>query len=169
MIDEEKHFDEDLDLKVGSKLSADLKALFTPELSVPPEVDRAITDQVHRRLIRRHRPLRLFRWAASVAAAAAVIIFVFMLESTIKEPSPTFDRSMQERDRILSRAGRVVIQADIDHNGRVDILDAFKLARHIKSADRPDIKLDINGDGLVNRSDVDSVAFAAVRLDKGVL
>lgn len=158
MIDEEKHFDEDLDLKGSSKLSADLKALFTPELSVPPEVDRAIMDQAHQRLLRGHRPHRLFRWVAPVAAAAAVIIFVFMLEFTTEEPESALSRS------VLAAA-----QADIDHNGRVDILDAFKLARHIKSADRPDIKWDINGDGLVNRSDVDSVAFAAVRLDKGVL
>lgn len=157
MIDEEKHFDEDLDLKGSSKLSADLKALFTPKLSVPPEVDRAIMDQAHQRLFRR-QPRRLLRWAAPVAAAAAVIIFVFMLEFTMKEP-----------ESALSRSVLAVAQADIDHNGRVDILDAFKLARHIKSADRPDIKWDINGDGLVNRSDVDSVAFAAVRLDKGVL
>jgi hypothetical protein len=114
-------------------------------------------DQAHQRLFCR-QPRRLLRWAAPVAAAAAVIIFVFMLEFTMKEP-----------ESALSRSVLAVAQADIDHNGRVDILDAFKLARHIKSADRPDIKWDINGDGLVNRSDVDSVAFAAVRLDKGVL
>jgi hypothetical protein len=65
---------------------------------------------------------------------------------------------------------------DIDRNGRVDILDAFKLARQIESAGRTEANLslreqgwDMNGDGLVNRNDVDLVASAAVRLDKGVL
>ncbi len=51
----------------------------------------------------------------------------------------------------------------------MDILDAFKLARQIESADSAEIKLDVNGDGKVNRDDVDLVASAAVRLDKGVL
>jgi hypothetical protein len=45
----------------------------------------------------------------------------------------------------------------------VDILDAFKLARHIESADA-DKKWDINEDGVVNGKDVDLVASAAVSL-----
>jgi hypothetical protein len=59
-------------------------------------------------------------------------------------------------------------QADIDRNGKVDILDAFTLARHLE-ADRPtDAMWDFNGDGLIDRRDVDMVALAAVRLNKGV-
>jgi len=50
----------------------------------------------------------------------------------------------------------------------VDILDAFKLARHVESAGAVEAKWDFNADGLVNRKDVDAVASAAVRLDKGV-
>ena len=157
MTDNERHFDEDLDLKVSGKLGVDLNALFKPQLSVPPEVDRAVMNQARQRLLRR-RPRRLLRWAVSVAAAAAVIIFVFTVELAKKEPGPVF-----------SRLDHAVTPADIDQNGRVDILDAFRLARHIESTDRPETKWDINGDGLVNRNDVDSVAFAAVRLDKGVL
>jgi hypothetical protein len=110
-----------------------------------------------------------------VAAAAAVIIFAFSLNLTQK-PGPSTSRT------VLVKAQAI----DIDRNGRVDILDAFKLARHIESADRTKTNLspvsstgqalrkrgwDINGDGLVDRNDVDSVALAAVRLDKnkGVL
>jgi len=47
-------------------------------------------------------------------------------------------------------------------------IDAFRLARHIESASPTKRKWDINGDGLVNRDDVDKVALAAVRLNKGV-
>jgi hypothetical protein len=100
-----------------------------------------------------------------VAAAAAVIILAFSLDLT-QRVEPTADRS------VLARAQAI----DIDQNGRVDILDAFKLARHIESAGSAEESLslrkqgwDINGDGLVNHDDVDTVAFAAVRLDKGVL
>jgi hypothetical protein len=177
MTERKGHFDEDLDLKVSPKLSEDLNTLFKPQFSVPPELDRAVMDQANRRLVQRHWRHRVFRHISlwRVAAAAAVIIFAFSLNLT-QEPGPT-----------TSQSNLVEAQAiDIDRNGRVDILDAFKLARHIESAESTDKSLspvsstgqalrkqgwDINGDGLVDRNDVDLVALSAVRLDKnkGVL
>ncbi len=160
MTEKKGHFDEDLDLKVSPKLSEDLNTLFKPHFSVPPEVDRAVMDQAHRRFVRRQRRSRLFRRAGSIAAAAAVIIFAFSL-NLIEKPGPTTSRSVLVEAQAL----------DIDRNGRVDILDAFKLARHVESAENTEKRWDINGDGLVNSNDVDLVALAAVRLDKnkGVL
>ncbi len=177
MTDKKEHFDEDLDLKVSPKLSEDLNALFKRQFSVPPELDRAIIDKAHQHFIPKHWRHRVFRHVSiwRVAAAAAVIIFAFSLNLTEK-PGPSTSRT------VLVKAQAI----DIDRNGRVDILDAFKLARHIESADRTKTNLspvsstgqalrkqgwDINGDGLVDRNDVDSVALAAVRLDKnkGVL
>jgi len=177
MTEKKGHFDEDLDLKVSPKFSEDLNTLFKPQFSVPPELDRAIMDKVHQHFIPKHWRHRIFRHISlwRVAAAAAVIIFAFSLNLT-QEPGPT-----------TSQSNLVEAQAiDIDRNGRVDILDAFKLARHIESADRTKTNLspvsstgqalreqgwDINGDGLVDRNDVDLVALSAVRLDKnkGVL
>ena len=177
MTEKKGHFDEDLDLKVSPKFSEDLNTLFKPQFSVPPELDRAIMDQANRLLVQRHWRHRIFRHISlwRVAAAAAVIIFAFSLNLTQK-PEPSTSRT------VLVKAQAV----DIDRNGRVDILDAFKLARHIESADRTKTNLspvsstgqalrkqgwDINGDGLVDRNDVDLVALSAVRLDKnkGVL
>jgi len=157
MHDEERHFDEDFEPRVSKKLSADLKAIFEPDISVPPEVDRAIMDRAYQQLIRRQKKRRIFRWSAC-AAVAAVVIFVFTLDIT-RELAPTAFRS-----GIITAA-----KTDIDQNGSVNVLDAFQLARYIESTDRPNMKWDINGDGSVNRDDVDSVAFAVVRLDKGVL
>ena len=163
MTEKREYFDEDLDLEVSPKLSADLDALFKPQLSVPPEVDRAILDRAAqhfagRKFAKSRR--RRFRWVAlwKVAAAAAVVIFAFSLNLTDK-PGPTVDRV------ILAKAGAV----DFDRNGRVDILDAFKLARQIELASDSRADLDINGDGLIDRGDVDMVALAAVSLDKGVI
>ncbi len=155
MTERMEHFDEDLGLRASAKLSADMGALFEPQRPVPPEVDRAVLDRARLHLVRRR-----FRWTTvwKVAAAAAVVIFAFSLDLT-KQPEPTADRSVTAN----------VQTVDIDQNGRVDILDAFKLARHIESAGTATKNWDINGDGLVNRDDVDMVAFAAVRLDKGVL
>ena len=177
MTEKKGHFDEDLDLKVSPKFSEDLNTLFKPQFSVPPELDRAIMDQANRRLVQRHWRHRVFRHISlwRIAAAAAVIIFAFSLNLTQK-PGPSTSRT------VLVKAQAI----DIDRNGRVDILDAFKLARHIESADRTKRNLspvsstgqalrkqgwDINGDGLVDRNDVDLVALSAVRLDKnkGVL
>lgn len=156
MKDKERHFDEDLGLRVSNKLSADLKNLFKADMTIPPEVDRAIMDRAYQQLIHRQKKRRIFRWSACAAAAAAVI-FVLTLDIT-REPRPSAIRS-----------NIIAAKTDIDHSGSVDILDAFQLARHIKSTDHPNMKWDINGDGFVDRQDVDSVAFAAVRLDKGVL
>jgi len=177
MTEKKEHFDEDLDLRISPKLSEDLNTIFKPQFSVPPELDRAIMDKAHQHFIPKHWRHRVFRHISlwRIAAAAAVIIFAFSLNLTEK-PGPSTSRT------VLVEAQAV----DIDRNGRVDILDAFKLARHIESADRTKTNLspvsstgqalqkqgwDINGDGLVNRNDVDSVALAAVRLDKnkGVL
>ena len=160
MTERKEHFDEDLDLRVPSKLSADLNALFEPKVGVPPEVDRAVMDRAHKHLIPlqsgKRRRLRI-HWGWRIAAAAAVIILAFSLDLT-KQPDPATD------SLTLSKAQAV----DIDRNGRVDILDAFKLARHIESASRTETEWDFNGDGLIDHSDVDMVALAAVRLDKGV-
>jgi hypothetical protein len=157
MTEKMKHFDENTDLGVSSKLTEDLQALFKPELSVPPEVDRAVMDRAGRHFAGREfiRTRRRFRWAAlwKVAAAAAVVIFAFSLDL----------HNMPEQTARYSAIDRAAA-ADFDKNGRVDILDAFELARQIESTDGAEANLDINGDGLVNRDDVDMVALAAVSL-----
>jgi len=161
MTKRKEHFDEDMDLRIPSKLSADLKALFEPHVGIPPEIDRAVMDRANKHLgtlqFGKGRRLRI-HWAWRIAASAAVIIFAFSLDLT-KQPDPTTNNFA------LSKTQAV----DIDQNGRVDILDAFKLAKNIESAGRTETEWDFNGDGLIDRSDVDVVALAAVRLDKGVL
>ena len=161
MTERMEHFDEDVGVSV--KLSEDLDALFKPQLSVPPEVDRAILDRAGRHFAgRKFTPVgrRRFRWVSlwKVAATAAVVVFAFSLNLTNKSRQTIHYSG-------LAKAGAV----DFDRNGRVDILDAFKLARQIELASNAGTNLDINGDGLVNRGDVDTVALAAVRLDKGFL
>ena len=170
MNDRQEHFNEDLDLRLPSKLSADLNALFKPQQPLPQETDRAVLDRARQHFVRQEFAKggrRRLRWVGlwRIAAAAAVVIFAFSLDLT-KKSVPTTNLSELAEASII----------DIDRNGRVDILDAFKLARQIESAGLTKTSLslrkqgwDINGDGLVNRNDVDLVALAAVRLDKGVL
>jgi len=160
MNEETKHFDENLDLRVSRKFSEDLNILFKPQFSIPPEVDRAVLDRAHQHFTPKHWGHRILLhiniWR--IAAAAAVIIFAFSLNLT-QNPGPTTSQSLLGEARAV----------DIDENGRVDILDAFKLAHYVESAEGTEKKWDVNGDGFVNSIDVDLVASAAVRLDKGVL
>jgi hypothetical protein len=176
MSEKTEHFDENFDLRISPKLSEDLNTLFKPQFSIPPEVDRIALDRAYQHLTEKHWSYRILRHISiwRLAAAAAVIIFAFSLNLTQK-PGPT------TRQSVLVEARAV----DIDRNGRVDILDAFKLARYVESAGHTEKSLslrkqgwDVNGDGLVNGNDVDLVASAAVRLpaqktpvqvDKGVL
>jgi anti-sigma-K factor RskA len=160
MTEKNEYFDEDLDFRVPSKLSADLNALFKPKEGVPPEVDRAVMNRANKHFAAlqsdKGRRLRV-HWIWRIAAAAAVVIFAFSLDLT-KQSRPA------KNSLSTSKAQAV----DIDRNGRVDILDAFKLARHIEANSPAEKSWDVNGDGSIDRSDVDIVAHAAVRLDKGV-
>ena len=159
MNDKEEQFDENLSLKVSPEFKRDLSTLFKSPDSIPPEVDRAILDIASAKLIRRQKRQRIIRRIGTIAAAAAVIIIAFSLDLA-KTPQTDTPATLA-----------VVHSYDIDQSGRVDILDAFKLARHIESANIPESNLslrrqgwDLNGDGLVNRGDVDFVAMAAVSL-----
>jgi len=161
MTKRKEHFDENLDLGISSKLSADLNALFQPQIEVPPEVDRAVMDRAHKHLTPlqsgKSKSLRI-HWGWRIAAAAAVIILAFSLDLT-KQTGPATNRFSLDETQA----------ADIDRNGRIDILDAFKLAKQIESAGPDETEWYIICDGLIDRSDVDLVALAAVRLYKGVL
>jgi len=153
MTQHNRQFD-DREPHVSDRLRQDLQGLFQPPGAVPARVDKAILDQAHRRLAKpRHLVIRL-QWAAGLAAAAAVIVLgvvLFNPKSEIRNPK-SFRPALAE--------GR----ADIDGNGRVDILDAFRLARDIEARGPADLRWDLNGDGRVDQADVDLVAAAAVRL-----
>ena len=170
MTNKNGHFNEDSNLKVSSKFTADIKSLYQTKHKVSPEVDRAVIDRAYEHFaqkkftktkVRRFRLVHLWK----VAAAAAVIILAFSLDLT--------QQTVQERPEQNQAVRSVAVvegrNNDIDHNGRVDILDAFTLAKQIESDRYNEADCDINGDGIVDNKDIDTVALAAVRLDKGVL
>ena len=145
---------DDIDFGVSDRLSSDLKTLFEPKTPAADRVDRVVMDAARRRLTR-PVPRRRRLWVAGISAAA-VVLFAVVLNGPWRTES-TF----------LS-VDAVEMPADVDGNGRIDILDAYRLARHIEWAGSPDMRWDQNHDGAVNADDVDLVASAAVRLDKGV-
>ena len=160
MTEHNRQFD-DLELQVSDRFRSDLRGLFEPSGSVPPQVDKAILDQARHRLAKPRPMILRLRWATGIAAAAAVIaIGVLLYHGSGYDNHPS--------SIINHRSAAAERWTDLDGNGRVDILDAFQLAKQIESHGLADSKWDINGDGRIDREDVDAVAFAAVRLDKGV-
>ena len=135
------------------RLIDDLAALYGAEVPVPPHVDEAIAARARQRFVGLRRS-RLVLRLVEVGAAAAAILLVFWLVDFGPQPQQPGPATARAADK-----------HDLDGNGRVNILDAFVLARHVESAAVPRSEWDLNGDGLVDRQDVDAVAMAAVTLD----
>jgi hypothetical protein len=139
--------DQNRDEQIPDALTEKLREVASKTtILVPSSIDQAVLSDVktHFRQTRRERR-QITRIAWLAAAACVALLALFGL-------------------RHLSQ-GRYE-RADIDHNGRVDILDAFALARRIEQS--PPHGVDINKDGLVNKADVDAIAAQAVKLKKGV-
>lgn len=150
MPDDDSHPPDEPQVVAGQALADDLAALFGPPVDVPEHVDEAILA-MGRRLARPRPRVRVKRWAA-VAAAAALAIALVPVARQALWPEPV-----------------AAVREDIDRNGRVDILDAFTLARHLVGERDVKPEWDLNEDGVVDDVDVDTVAHAAVRLDQGAL
>ena len=148
--------DEFPELEVPERLREDLAALDRAGVDVPREVDEAVLEAARVKLAvtGTRRRGRALRWAAGLAAAACLILVFRAVDFRL-------ERDQKERDEAPVAA---VSREDIDRNGRVDILDAFLLARRIESEDSLSESWDVNGDGNVDRGDLDLVAMAAVHV-----
>ena len=146
--------DKDANLEGPERLVGELRALSYRNVAVPPEVDETILATATRHFARRRRRLRVLRWAGASAVAATLILAVLL---TVR-----YKQSKAVRPPLPS----AVSKEDFDRNGRVDILDAFALARHIETPEKLLDEWDMDGDGVIDRKDVDLIAMAAVRLER---
>jgi hypothetical protein len=131
---------------------AELARLNEPGIAVPPELDEVILSGAKNAFNSRRRKWMIIqRIGAGLAAAAvlAIAVHIFL-------PSPHSTGPI-ERPQLAQ-------VADINHDGRVDILDAYVVARHIAQHDSLDKAWDINGDGIVDQKDVDLIATLAVHV-----
>ena len=135
---------DEAELLAPKRLTDDLSGLYRVDFPVPTEIDDAVRAMSRRHFAARKRVRYVGRWLSGAAAVAAVLLVVFWATTT-----------------------RDFLRHDIDGSGRVDILDAFALARAIDQQTPTKRQWDVNADGAVNRVDVDAIALAAVRLDKG--
>jgi hypothetical protein len=146
--------DKSLEPQFKERLSDDLKALFEPASPDWSGMDRAVMDRAYQALSPIRKQRRLY-WPAAAAAAAAIGAGVLFMSFWHDKPAGP-----------LPMAARL---EDVDRNGRVDILDAFQLAKMVQSSTATDSMWDMNRDGTVNQLDVEVVAKAAVHLGEDVL
>jgi len=89
--------------------------------------------------------LRFAAWLAGAGAAAVVLLLALY----------------------LPKASTKFAREDLNHDGSVDILDAFVLAKRVEASVPADAGIDLNGDGKVDQRDVAALAAQAVSLGKG--
>jgi len=140
------------DLRVPETFVKAMKDWGKERIFVPPSIDQTVLSKALQHLNRtRHRSFHaLVPWtlAASIALAAWLVHTLPKLKSTPVDGN--------------GAAGPAIVQ-----KSRMDIFDAFALARRIERGPKPDPHWDINGDGVVDRHDVEAIAQEAVKLEKG--
>jgi len=118
-------------------------------------MDERILGAVRQQAIGRNRMRWVIRYAiGSVAAAAAVVLIAI---KTAHHDQPT----------VSNPAASVASAEDVNRDGKLDILDAYLMARKVAAKEPLTSEWDFNHDGIVDTKDVDVVAFGAVKLKGG--
>jgi hypothetical protein len=168
-------------LQAPPELVSALKRL-QERLFVPPTVDDAVVRAAREQLaggrlekaqLRRgsfSEWLRLsVSWKVWLGASAAVVVCVFVAYQFF---SPGRGRTFGvgtpfASSRPVSETVQAPLPGSASTERRMDILDAFTLARQLKSGAVHEPRWDINHDGIVDERDVRAIAVEVVRLDKG--
>ncbi|MDB5358684.1 MAG: hypothetical protein JWN24_5137 [Phycisphaerales bacterium] len=150
MHEDRTNSDDFPDDALPQRLREDLLRLDQQAAPIPPQIDAAILSRAKAGYATRVRWRPVVRWAALAGSIAAAVAIVFTLRLALFRPTP----------HQLARFA----PGDIDGNGRVDILDAYLLAKRLSTGAKPDPAWDVNGDGVVDQKDVDWIANRAVRV-----
>jgi hypothetical protein len=129
--------------------------------TVPADLDAAILRDAKAGFARRRRFRLAARVAVGVAAAAAAVAIALPILHRSQPRGTTASRT-PTATQMLSVMPAAAAAEDVDHSGKVDILDAFVVAKLVETGKQVDAAYDLNGDGKVDRSDVDRIANAAV-------
>ena len=132
------------------RLVAALKELPPRRVFVPPTLDERVIRAARQHLAAPQRTgwVGLRPWLSWLALAASCFVIAMLVLLTIRK-TPTRQAS-----------------ADLNHDGQVDILDAFQLERDLQARKKA-VGPDVNGDGVVDGKDVTALAAKAVALPKG--
>jgi len=167
-------------LEAPPKLVAALKQLQGEPVFVPRTIDEALIKAAHQRLgygeKKKSRWSRLVPWTVAAAGfAAAVLVAYPHAKHFLGFGGSGFERSTRATRRGSETTGEsaspqshglAYVREDLNRDGEVNILDAFMLARKLQNPPLSDPKLDVNGDGVIDYRDVETIAAHAVSLEK---
>ena len=143
-------------------LARDLRSLYARDVRVPVSLDAAILSQARAGFARRRR-FRLAVRGAMVAAGGAAAAAVVLVAVRFAGPGAGESQNPVARQPHAAPVAVAQVPEDVDRSGRVDILDAFVVARLVDLQGQLDNRpYDVNGDGTVDQADVDRIATAAV-------
>jgi hypothetical protein len=175
-MDMQNGHNKDLELEAPPKLVAALKQLPTEKVFVPPTVDEAVMKAARQHFLqpekKRNRWFRLMPWTVATAGFAAAVLVAYPYAKEFLgfgASAKTVHRGMKNTDESgvqLQSHGLAFVREDVNHDGKVDILDAFTLAKKLQGRPFSDPGLDINRDGVVDHRDVEVIAARAVSLEK---
>lgn len=149
------------------RLAAGLMRLHARSPQTPAEIDESMRLEIraHFDAIQRAGGVERIagrRWrigAAAIAFAGGVAALIALAMWLNAPMTPQSNAPM-------AQAPTPPAPGDVDSSGRIDILDAFQLARRIEAAEafeEPSTRIfDLTGDGAVDQRDVDAVAMRAV-------
>lgn len=186
----ESEIHNDSEEHIPDEVLAELKNRYGPVPAVPDVVDQAILTDARRSLNgissapRRQRGSTRIRWTLlSVGSILTVMLLIAVIPVQPQRDVQLADSMLDEsKQRGIAPMAAVADPEpiavarskksnaglfDINGDGRIDILDAFALARTIESGEtnKPgDQGWDINQDGELNQLDVDLVALHVVKL-----
>jgi hypothetical protein len=158
MKDDRMPLDADDDQTLPARLRADMARL-SPGVQVPRSLDSAILNRAKANYARRMRFRPVFRWISVAAAVAAVVAIVLTVRMA------KIDRH-QPLAGVIQRTTtpRPPIPGDIDGDGKVDMLDAYILAKHIAAGQNLPPEWHVTGNHAPDQRDVDWIAKNAVSL-----
>jgi hypothetical protein len=109
-------------------------------------------------------------WTVATAGLAAVVLLAFPHAKDFLGFGPSRKIAMRGSESSgaqLQSHGLANASEDLNHDGKVDILDAFMLARKLQGGRISDPHLDMNGDGVVDHRDIEAIVAHAVSLANG--
>ena len=166
-----EHPDEETFADLPLKMQSALRDAFRSTEPIDTEIDQSILLQAREHLEQTgkiHVTQESQSWSRGVWISIATVAAALFLVASLTMFRNGSDQSGPSSMGIArSTNGAELAREDLDGNGRVDILDAFLLARQLEQGEVNNPAWDLNGDGKVDQMDVQQAAMFAVRLNNG--
>ena len=156
----------DDDAPTAEKLRAEMQRVFGPDVPWTDEREVAMRVALTTQVLR----IRRRRLASRVATGAVAAVVAFLAVGILIPAVSPAGRSIHAaRPALVSAPGGAAgLAATLaPASNAPQMLDAYRVARTLARGGVPDARWDRDGNGRVDRADVDLIALASVQLAKG--